>query len=61
MKAYSGRESCSSGTSRERSESGHGSLPEQRQETDSPIKEVMGGILSTSEDAAIRVSLKRVY
>ncbi len=30
------RESCSSGTSRERSESGHGSLPEQRQETIPP-------------------------
>ncbi len=44
MKAYSGRESCSSGTSLERSEFDHGSLPEQRQETDSPIKEVMGGI-----------------
>ena len=36
------RESCSSGTSRERSESSHDSLLKQRQET-IPIKEVMGG------------------
>jgi len=58
MTAYSRHESCSSGTSRERSESGHGSLLEERQESAFSIKEVMDGILSTSEDAAIRSQLE---
>lgn len=57
MKAYSGRASCSSGTSRERSESGHGSLLEERQESAFPIKEVMGGIAKTGPYWATRSSI----